>query len=56
LTTWQIHHELDDFGGEDEAHQSLCSFISQVFPSLLVSGLGMLAAGIMLDGVQVCGW
>ena len=53
IAHFQIHHEMDEMKAEAQAHQSLCSFMSQVFPSLIVSGFGMLAAGIMLDGVQV---
>jgi hypothetical protein len=39
--------------GEERRPELLCSFLLQVLPSLLLAGCGMVAAGLLLDVVQV---
>ncbi|XP_077489098.1 solute carrier family 41 member 1-like isoform X2 [Amblyomma americanum] len=36
----------------DREEESWCAFLAQVFPSFILAGLGMVAAGLLLDAVQ----
>jgi hypothetical protein len=46
-----IDNLLQHFGPVKE--ESICTFVLQVLPSLFIAGCGMVAAGLLLDVVQV---